>query len=187
MEAADWTGEARALDEFLVREGLSQEVVFHGTSSVVIDLISSEGLSPTDVTAAVQNNLGWDSGSFWGTPRTAIAYALDSARERYPGSNPALIASPVSILEHQCQLVCDGATIDFPLKGLTRLDEPGIRDKWESADFDLPWQESLADLGAIVALHDFYLDSDDFLIVRDPADLRRVAEELNLVGAGAQP
>ncbi|MTH95303.1 hypothetical protein [Roseibium sp. RKSG952] len=175
------------MEEFLFCEDLLQFVVFHGTSSKVLDVIMTQGLSPTDVTAAVRADIGWDSGSFWGTPRTATAYAIDTAKERHPGWEPVLLAAPISILEAQCQLVCDGATIDFPLKGLTRLEEPGVFEKWRSAGFDLPWRESLIDLGAIVALHDFHLDIEDFDLIESPSDLRRLSESMSLRGANALP
>lgn len=163
-----WVTAVRGLSADLVHRGLEEDFLFHGTSTKALKNIRATGFDPTDVSLAVPDFPGQFGGSFWGAATTALSYALDTSEERHPGSEPVIIAVKRASLEGECLLVPDLATLDFPIDGLTRLEEPGVRERWEENDYDLPWEDGLRDLGAIVALHDVPLSDEDFLVLDSP-------------------
>lgn len=166
-----WIGGINELSANLDVRGLEEDFLFHGTSSKALEDIRATGFDPTDVSLAVPDAPNQFGGSFWGTAPTALSYALDTANERHPGSDPVIIAVKRASLERDCLLVPDLATLDFPIDGLTRLEEPGVREKWEENDYDLPWEDSLRDLGAVVALHDVPLSDEDFFVLDSPENV----------------
>jgi hypothetical protein len=164
---AAWITLISSIREYLAEQGLQEEFVFHGSSENRAKQILIEGMKPTDVSFAVWDQCDMGAGSFWGSIDAAASYAEDTASEREPGSLPIILAVRVSDLQEACDLCCDGATLDFPLRGLTKLSEPAIEAKW-GGDISLrSWKESLADLGAIVALHHDYLEIDGIEIIGD--------------------
>lgn len=165
---AQWRSLLEEVSAWMEDNRLGTQIVFHGTSKKRLAAILEEGMRPTDVDIAVQGDA--DLGSFWGNVRTAAAYAEDTAKER-DGSVPVLLAVRVEVLERDCELYPDLATLDFPLKGLTRLCVPGVYEKWMNDEGELSWRDSLVDLGAIVAAHDFYLAADDIVVVKSVGDL----------------
>lgn len=165
-----WIALVRGLSQWIDDEGLKDKVVFHGTSRRLLAKILEDGLEPTDVELAVGPLSGMFQGSFWGDVQTAAAYAEDTVKEREgkgePGcGEPVLIAVLTDRLEKDCLLYPDLATLDFPMKGLTRLDDPEVQEDWLKGFMDKDWRDGLRDLGAIVATHEFYLDPDDFFVV----------------------
>ena len=153
IEKDRWKGLVSDVERFLEEHGLTEEVLFHGTSARRADAILEDGLAPTDLDLAVieDEDLG---GSFWGTVRSAAAYAEDTAKER-DACSPVLIMACVSDLERWAELRPDLATLDFPLKGLTRLDEDGVMDRWVAGYAGFSWQDGLRDLRAVIAIHDY--------------------------------
>jgi len=174
-----WIEFVTALNDIMNSQGLHDSIVFHGTSTKALKKIRREGLEPTDISEALTDAYVFEDGTFWGDLFTAVAYAEDTAFERHPGSAPALIAISTKALENDCILLVDGATIDFPEPGLTRLDDPEVQGRWEGGDFDyMDWRASLADLGAIVAVHQFYIPPDELTFVSATDDLERLISRL---------
>jgi len=169
-EARDrWISLVRGISRWIEETGQKDKVVFHGTSRRLLPRILEEGMEPTDVELAVGPLEGMVQGSFWGDVHTASAYAEDTVFEREgkgePGlGEPVLLAVRTDSLEEDCLLYPDLATLDFPMKGLTRLDEPEVQEAWIKGFRGMDWRDGLRDLGAIVATHDFYLDPDDFFV-----------------------
>ena len=168
---AAWRALVSSINARIAETDIEDEVLFHGTSSVALERIIAVGFEPTDISHAVADGDIHRDGSFWGDLMTAAAYAEDTVAERHPGSTPVILAIPVAALEADCQLFSDGATFDFPLDGLTRLDDPDVLARWSESGCDLPWRESLADLGAVVAAHQFVIPAEDIVVMNSPDDL----------------
>lgn len=177
-ERERWRDLVEAVRQRTSDNGLEDVVLFHGTSERALAGILMEGMEPVECSHALPPHCRDDCeyGSFWGNIDTAAAYADDTAAERHPGSFPVIIAIRVSILESDCRIVPDGATVDMPLKGLTRLDNPEVAAYWSEFGRDLPWHESLRDLGAVVALHDFLIPIEDMTVIRSMEDFERMIE-----------
>jgi len=160
----EWVDLVAAIERWLSDHSLETSIVFHGTSDRRATKILTEGIKPVDVGFALglQADEGME-GSYWGNVRTAAAYAEDTVSERDPDGLPVLLAITTASLEELCVIRPDGNTIDFPLKGLTRLDDSDVADKWFRNFRKLSWQESLLDLGAVVALHDFMFSEGIFM------------------------
>lgn len=168
----DWIEFVTSLNDMVNSRNLHDSIVFHGTSTKALEKIRREGLEPTDISGALTDACVFDDGTFWGDLFTAVAYAEDTAFERHPGSAPALIAISTKALESDCILLVDGATIDFPEPGLTLLDDPEVQGRWQGSEFDdTDWRASLADLGAIVAVHQFYIPPEELTFVNTTDDL----------------
>lgn len=159
---AEWIALVRGLSAWIDAEGLRDKVVFHGTSLGKLRKIRRGGMEPTDISLASEPFGGPDAGSFWGDVHTAAAYAEDTVKERSNGKGkPVLVAVLAETLERDCLLYPDLATLDFPLKGLTRLDDPAVSEAWLNGFRGMDWRDGLRDLGAIVATHQWALDPDD--------------------------
>lgn len=125
----------------------------------------TDGMEPVDLGFALGlHDDDCASGSYWGTILTASAYAEDTVKERDEGGIPAIIGIRTCDLLRFCDLFPDGNTLDFPLKGLTRLEDESISEKWVNGFRDLDWKESLLDLSAIVAIHQFPLEAGFFMV-----------------------
>lgn len=178
VERARWRGLIEALRKRVADDGIGDEVLFHGTSERALDRIASEGMEPVECSHALPPDCRnvEEYGSFWGNIDTAAVYADDTVVERHPDSLPVIIAIPVSTLEADCRIVPDGATVDFPLKGLTQLVDPKVAAYWSDFDMDRPWRESLRDLGAVVAIHDFMIPVEDMTVIRSIEDFESLME-----------
>jgi len=155
-ERKEWNALIRFIADWIEENDLSNAIVFHGTSSGRAEDIMQNGMNPTDATFAT--NDADSEGSFWGDVYTAAAYAEDTVQERDGDGRPVLLMAYTDDLEELCELAPDLATMDFPLKGLTRLSDDDVMQKWLAHHTTLSWRDSLTDLGAIVALHEFELD-----------------------------
>lgn len=176
-DRARWRGLLEGIRQRMSEGDLEEVVLFHGTSERALERIMIDGMEPVECSQALPPDLRDDcNGSFWGTIDTAAAYADDTATERHPDSLPVIIAIRVSTLENDCQIVPDGATVDFPLKGLTRLSDPEVAAYWSEFGLDRHWRESLRDLGAVVALHDFTIPVVDMTVIRSIEDFERLLE-----------
>ena len=154
-------------------ESLGDRIFFHGTSDFLLDDIQIDGLVPDDVSQAL---LEGDKdkgvyGTFWGSLGTANAYAVDTSLERHPGSRPVLFASTIASRLEDSIIVPDGATLDFPLDGLTKLGDDQILDKWTDANCDLDWGDALHDLGAVICIHDFTIPAEEMCLIRSANDV----------------
>lgn len=136
-------------------------------------------MEPTDASLAVDVPRGLANGSFWGDVHTAAAYAEDTVHERDCGGEPVLLAILTETLEADCAVYPDLATVDFPLEGLTRLGDPGVRDRWNEGFRDMDWRDGLRDLGAIVATHDLPLSPSGLVV----ADSLETVKEMTAVAA----
>lgn len=177
-ERTRWRDLVEAVRKRISDSGLEDVVLFHGTSERALDGILMEGMEPIECSHALPDGYRdeCEYGSFWGSVDTAAAYADDTAAERHPDSLPVIIAIAVSMLESDCLIVPDGATVDFPLEGLTRLDDPVVAAYWSEFGPDRPWRESLRDLGAVVAVHDFNIPLEDMAVIRSMEDFERLIE-----------
>lgn len=162
----------------LEEEGLSRDVLFHGISTAILEDILRDGLRPTDISEATVDEDLPDMGTFWGTIATAAYYAEDCVAERHQSGHPAFVCISAAKLIDDCILMPDGATIDFPPPGLTRLEEPGVHETWQEAAFQMSWRDALRDLGAIIAVHDFYIPPEDFVIIKNSDDLERFIQNV---------
>lgn len=179
---AQWIALVRAVAEMVDETGQACEIVFHGTSLKRARDILVNGLRPTDIHVAVAPENGEDQGSFWGDVQTAAAYAEDTVKERDGGGLPVLLAARTSGLASSYAMRPDLATLDFPLKGLTRLGDEQAAERWRGDSASRTWQDSLADLGAVVVIHDADMPPDRFAIIEDVGDLSRLA-----AAAGPKP
>lgn len=171
---AGWIELITSIRSFLEENDLTQEIVFHGTSARRAQLIVENGMKPTEVEHAVWSRSQAAWGSFWGTIDAAASYAEDAASIRDAGELPVILAVPVAELAAACELLPDGATFDFPMKGLTKLDDPQILEKWHQQHATLDWDTSLKELGAIVALHQKNLKLQAIAIVGDLDTLKEM-------------
>lgn len=171
---SEWAAFIGEIAEILEQHDAAREIVFHGTSEVRASVIMRYGMKPTDLQVASPSGEIAD-GSFWGCPFTASAYADDTVKERDGGGSPALIAVRTSdLLANGYDLYPDLASLEFPLKGLTRLDDSTVSDKWQEGHETLSWKDSLDDLGAITVAHDDWMSPEHFAMVRSPEDLRQL-------------
>ncbi|MCZ7862548.1 hypothetical protein O9X98_14330 [Agrobacterium salinitolerans] len=177
-ERALWRSLVEGVRQRVSERNLDEVILFHGTSERAVERIMQHGMAPVECSHALPSDRRDvdEYGSFWGTIDTAAAYADDNAAERHRDSRPVIIAIRVSILENDCRIVPDGATVDFPLKGLTRLDDPEVAAYWCDFGHDHQWHESLRDLGAVVALHDFLIPIEDLTVIRSMEDFERMIE-----------
>lgn len=170
----EWVDLIEGIAAWISEHDLKHEVIFHGTSTVRMKEIMRFGMAPTDISHATIPQSDDRNGSFWGDVHTAAAYADDTCKYRNPGSRPCLLMTFAEDLARDYDLYPDLATLDGPLKGLTKLDDPDVRSKWDNrynADEwnvgqHLPWEESLDDLGAIIAAHEDYINPDDIFVIR---------------------
>jgi hypothetical protein len=172
-ERGRWRALIEEVRQRVAAGNLEEVVLFHGTSQQALERILLDGMEPVDCSQAMPPTCRdvYEHGSFWGSIDTAAAYADDTASERHPDSLPVIIAIRVSTLEDSCRIVADGATVDWPLKGLTRLDDPKVAAYWSDFGIDRSWHESLRDLGAVVALHDLIIPAEDMTVIRSIEDL----------------
>jgi hypothetical protein len=154
--------------------GLEEEILFHGTSIDKARSIMRKGMRPTDSFEVLPDGSEiMTPGSFWGTVRTAAWYAEDTAFYR-SGGTPVIIACPRGFLQTYATLGIDIPSRDFPQPGLTRLeDEEDVQDRW-AVGRTRSWQDSLADLGSLTALHDYDLPLDQAVIVDEIESLNRI-------------
>lgn len=158
----EWISLVRGISELM--DDAVHEILFHGTSIKRLPAILKKGIRATDVGLAIVDGQGDDRGSFWGDVHTAAAYAEDTARVR-DSSLPVLVAIRTEELLADCALHPDLATLDFPLKGLTRLSEPGVYDKWARNFRTLSWKDALDDLRAVVATHAIHIPARRLIAV----------------------
>ncbi len=155
---------------------LSEEILFHGTTIGKARAILRRGMRPTDAFEVMPDGSEiMTSGSFWGTIRTAAWYAEDSAFHRSGGA-PAIIACPVGFLQTYATLGIDIPSRDFPQPGLTLLNhDEEARGRWAIGQ-TRSWQDSLADLGSLTALHDYDLPLDQAVIVDEFESFDRILQ-----------
>ncbi|MCV9964204.1 hypothetical protein OIU34_20170 [Pararhizobium sp. BT-229] len=177
-ERALWRDLVVGIRQRISEGNFEETVLFHGTSERALERILLDGMEPVECSHALPPDCRDDCeyGSFWGNIDTAATYADDTAAERHPDSLPVIIAIRVSTLENDYRIVPDGATVDFPLKGLTRLDDPEVAAYWSDFGLDRHWPESLRDLGAVVAIHDFTIPIEDMVVIRSMDDFERLFE-----------
>lgn len=175
---AEFVALVASIRDFVAENSLEDRVVFHGTSASKAAKIIKKGMKPTEVDIAISYQSPGKLGSFWGTVDTAAAYADDTVHYRDEDSHPVILAIPVEALEAACRLYPDGATLDCPLDGLTKLSDPDIAENWQENHATLSWHVSLKDLGAIVAEHKYFLKSQPIEIVDDPAILKEMMGEI---------
>lgn len=168
-----------AVRQRVAAEGLADVILFHGTSERALDGIAIEGMEAIECSHALPPDDRDDErfGTFWGSIDTAATYADDTAAERHEDSLPVIIAIHVSTLEWLASIVPDGATVDFPLDGLTLLHDPDVAAYWSDFGMTRPWRESLRDLGAVLALHGQNIHIDDMTVIRSMDDFDLVVEE----------
>lgn len=157
-----WIALVRGIADFV--DGWRHEVVFHGTSDRCLESIMARGMAPTDTEHATD---GHPLGSFWGDVYTASSYAEDTVKHR-GGGYPVLIAARTADLLACCEtLVPDLATLDYPLKGLTRLDDTDVYSRWVDGQGyrRLGWRDALEDLRAVVAVHRKPVGPEVFVVV----------------------
>lgn len=170
-ERDSWLAAVAAVRRRVSHPDAAEELLFHGTSSTALEGILSRGLEPTEIELARLSPGMGDLGSFWGSFDTALAYAEDTACERHPGSRPVVLAVSSAWLERECLLGPDGATLDFPLAGLSRLDDPAVVADWAAAGAEKSWRDGLRDLSAVVAAHDFVLPAHELVVVASACSL----------------
>jgi hypothetical protein len=159
QDKSRWTELVCAIADRVEELGVSEEIVFHGTSLEKARGILDEGMIPTDAFEIFPDGSEEVSeGSFWGTIKTAAWYAEDTSFHR-SGGRPVIIACPVSFLQTYTTLCADIPSRDFPVPGLTKLDDPDIASEWTTGTFR-SWQDSLRELGSFTAIHDYDLPLD---------------------------
>lgn len=171
---AQWIDLVKSVAKWVEDNDLTNEVVFHGTSSRRALNILEDGMRPTDIAHAISEGSLNDTGSFWGDVYTASAYAEDTIAERDPDATPVLLMAYTAELEEDFDLRPDLATLDFPLKGLTKLDDQTVYDKWINNHRTLTWQQSLTDLGAMIAVHEQSLDPDYMRMITSKEDFNHL-------------
>jgi hypothetical protein len=170
-----WIAGVRGIAALVKENGWQHEVVFHGTSEKHLPFIASQGVRPTDAGLATE---GHALGSFWGDVDTAAAYAEDTVKHR-GGNRPVLLAARTADLLDRCEaLVPDLSTLDFPLKGLTRLDDAHVYARWVDGHGyrSLGWRDALDDLSALVAVHGEPISPDAFAVVDSPEAVTSLLE-----------
>lgn len=177
-ERKQWRELVEAVRQRISESGLEDAVLFHGTSERALQRISIDGMESVECSHALPPDCRHveEYGSFWGNIDTAAAYADDTAAERHPDSLPVIIAIPVSTLEADCRIVPDGATVDYPINGFTRLDNPEVEAYWSEPGVDRSWRESLRDLGAVLVIHDFNIPAEDLTVIRSMEDFERLLD-----------
>jgi hypothetical protein len=173
-----WIAMVVAIREYLSENDLAGEFLFHGTSSVRAEKILLEGLAPTDVEFAVWDQCAAKSGSFWGSIDAAACYAEDTAFERNPGSLPVILAVRSGDLASRFDVRCDGATLDFPMRGLTRLDDAAVEEKWQGNIANMTWETSLSELGAVVVIHDQPISDEGIELIATFEDAKEMFEKI---------
>lgn len=157
-ERDEWRGMLTIIEKWLDEEQLHEEFLFHGTSTTALDSIDIEGMRPDFRSDAIIDPTTGEFCTFWGNLDTACFYAEDTVAERHPGSKPVILAISVDTLETLAFLQPDGASIDFPIDGLTRALKQEELEMWQDQKFDRPWRDGLNDFGAIIAVHDEPID-----------------------------
>lgn len=169
---AEWIRLVHSIAKWVEDNNLSDEVVFHGTSLARAENIMEHGMYPTDVVHAISDGGLHDTGSFWGNVFTASAYAEDTIAERDLTGSPVLLMAYTNELEHDFDLRPDLATLDFPLNGLTKLDDTIVYNNWINNHRTLNWKQSLTDLGAIIVIHDEKLEPEYLRMIKTDSDFK---------------
>jgi hypothetical protein len=171
----NWIELLNGIQTFIDERGLQEEILFHGTTIGKARSILKHGMRPTDAFELFDGEEMSSEGSFWGSIRTAAWYAEDSSIHR-KGGRAAIIACPTSFLQIYSTLGADIPSRDFPVPGLTMLEDPETAARWGDGMLRT-WQESLADLGAVTAIHSYDLSLDQAVIVDDIESLYRILQE----------
>lgn len=171
---ANWIAFVQKMRQFNEQVPLSDQFVFHGTSLHKAQSIQRVGMMPTDVSEAVGSHILAKDGSFWGSFEAAVSYAEDTVLERDGEGDPtcdnppAVIALPIEFLKANFPLVADLATYDFPLDGLTLLDVPEVQTRWNDQFHEMTWEDSLRDLGPLIAIHSAVMPMQEGMVLYDP-------------------
>lgn len=168
----EWIDLLNGIQTLIDERGLHEEILFHGTTIAKARSILKHGMRPTDAFELHDGEEISAAGSYWGSIRTAAWYAEDSSIHR-KGGRAVIIACPTSFLQIYSTLSADIPSRDFPVPGLTMLEDPETAARWDNG-VHRTWQESLADLGSVTALHDYDLPLDMALIVDEVESLERI-------------
>lgn len=171
-----WTELVSQIEKFLTEQNALFDIVFHGTSNIRASSILDYGMEPTDLSHATLN--GRSMGSFWGNVRTAASYAEDTSKWRESIAEPTLLAVRTDQLYNDFELLPDYATVDFPLKGLTQLDDPEVLDFWYNQEIEHTWQKSLAHLGAFTVAHESEIDPAIIFQIESLEDVERLLHQI---------
>ncbi|NTF17185.1 hypothetical protein G6L37_01915 [Agrobacterium rubi] len=170
----EWIALVTAISDRIDEAGMAEDILFHGTTIRQARSILRHGMRPTDAFEVLHDGEEtMTQGSFWGTVRTAAWYAEDKSFHR--GDRPALIACPVGFLQTYSTLGIDIPSRDFPVPGLTQLEDPGTAARWATG-MTRTWQDSLSDIGSVTALHEEILPLDAALIMHGIESLERILE-----------
>ncbi len=105
-------------------QGLFDEYLFHGTSERRLNAIIRKGLACSNGMTEDEwgNTEELEACSFWGSPRVAVDYALDTASIRDEGwsTSPVLIVVKKSDLLELGDFRIDRNTLDWPLDVYSR-------------------------------------------------------------------
>lgn len=171
-ERRDWISLVTAIADRIEEAGLSEEILFHGTTVEKARAIMSNGMRPADAFEVLPDGTeSMTEGSFWGTVGTAAWYAED--KSFYRGESPVLLACPVGFLQTYSILGIDIPSRDFPIPGLTPMEDPEVARRWATG-MRRTWQDSLSDIGSVTALHDYDLSLDAAVIVDEIESLERI-------------
>lgn len=167
-----WIAMLEEVAEYVTREGLQEEILFHGTTLSRARSILLNGMHPTEAWEETDEGEMPCDGSFWGTLLTAAWYADDSAANRSGGA-PTIIACPTSFIDTYASLRIDIPTRDFPVPGLTMIDDEQFSQRWAVGQ-KRDWRDSLADLGSCAALHDYDMPLNPAVILIGSESITRI-------------
>jgi hypothetical protein len=185
IERNEWRSMLETIETWLNENQLHEEILFHGTSTEALKSICIEGMRPEFRSDAIIDQAAGEFCTFWGNLDTACFYAEDTVSERHPGSRPVILAIRVDALERLAYLQPDGATIDFPIDGLTQVVGNGALTQWANEILDRSWRESLRDFGAITAVHDDFIDIGYMRPLRTAFDAEEMKIDYNHSSAPA--
>ncbi len=172
----------------IIEHDLADKVVFHGTSTHCADDIEKSGLRPTSVDEAYFNeqvDFGLPGsgrmGTFWGQVTTAAWYAKDTVIYRHEGSEPRLIVADVYQLAARYPIYADRASLEGAVDPLMPISMDAVANEWWDRGEAFSWERGLAEIGAVFAVHDEYLDDELFRIIETADDLRNYLSERTLL------
>jgi hypothetical protein len=187
MTYTDWLAWAKLVSDvegLVKRYKVDHSLVFHGTTSHVVDDIVHKGLRPTIVSHArfTDDAMIGDHdtlrhyGSFWGNVTTAAWYAHTGVTDRHGYGKPVLIAALTSEFGNEIPLMPDRSSAISPVDPNAPIHDHKILDRWLVEGHQRDWRDALDDIGAVYAVHNERLPTHKFRVISSIDELASMLE-----------
>ena len=184
---SDWLEWNRLISEaegLVTQHKLQHSVIFHGTTSHVVDDVERNGLRPTmisharftDEDATQEQELFRHLGSFWGTVETAAWYARSGVIDRHGYGKPVLLSALTNNFGNEFPLLPDKSSALSPIDARSTMHDPIVLNRWLLDGHQRGWRDALDEIGAVYAVHHERIPKSMFCVISSIDDLISMLE-----------